>query len=188
MIKKERNNTISIAKGIGIILMVIGHSGCPRLLNDFIYLFHMPLFYFTAGYCFKEKYISLPKEFMKKRIKGLWLPFIKYVGLFILLHNIFYYLHLYDHSINEADHLYSIWETIKKIGNAALLMRSHEALLGGYWFIRSLFIASILFYLCLWIFHKNKYSNWYSFFAFGIIFAGGGFCGITIFTPSLPSG
>ncbi len=40
-----RNNTVSIAKAIGIILMVVGQSGCPKGLCQFIYLFHMPLFF-----------------------------------------------------------------------------------------------------------------------------------------------
>lgn len=44
-----KNNYISIAKGIGIILMVAGHCRFPYLL-DFIYMFHMPLFFsFPVG-------------------------------------------------------------------------------------------------------------------------------------------
>jgi len=33
----NKNNYISIAKAIGIILMVIVHSGCPALMSNFIY-------------------------------------------------------------------------------------------------------------------------------------------------------
>lgn len=39
-----RKRWIDIAKGIGIILMVIGHADAPRLLKNWIYGFHMPLF------------------------------------------------------------------------------------------------------------------------------------------------
>lgn len=39
-----RNNIIDIAKGIGIILVVAGHS--MEWPKNFIYLFHMPLFFF----------------------------------------------------------------------------------------------------------------------------------------------
>ena len=49
MQKKKKNNFISIAKAIGIILMVAGHSGCPAIMNSFLYLFHMPLFFIIAG-------------------------------------------------------------------------------------------------------------------------------------------
>ncbi|WP_262302074.1 hypothetical protein [Segatella hominis] len=33
----KHNKQISIVKGIGIILVVVGHSGCPEYLHTFIY-------------------------------------------------------------------------------------------------------------------------------------------------------
>ena len=52
---KSRNNFISIAKAIGIILMVVGHSGCPAIINSFLYIFHMPLFFILSGFFYKSK-------------------------------------------------------------------------------------------------------------------------------------
>ena len=46
----NRNTTISIAKGIAIILMVIAHAEAPGWLCKFIFEFHMPLFFITAGF------------------------------------------------------------------------------------------------------------------------------------------
>lgn len=71
---------VSYVKAIGILLMVLGHAianvaGC-QFLYDCIYLFHMPLFFFCSGYFFKEAYIERPHEFVKKKIKGLWLPYV----------------------------------------------------------------------------------------------------------------
>ena len=37
-------------RGIGIVLMVLGHSGFPG--TDFIYLFHMALFFMLSGWLF----------------------------------------------------------------------------------------------------------------------------------------
>ena len=65
---KNYNNNISIAKGIGIILMVIGYAGCPTWMFQFIYLFHMPLFFFLSGYCFNNQYIDDKKIFIFRRI------------------------------------------------------------------------------------------------------------------------
>ena len=48
------NASITYTKALGIILMVWGHSGTFSYARDFIYMFHMPLFFFCAGYCFKE--------------------------------------------------------------------------------------------------------------------------------------
>ena len=54
-----RNTVIAIAKGIAIILMVIGHADAPGLLTNFIYTFHMPLFFMAAGYFFNYKYLDI---------------------------------------------------------------------------------------------------------------------------------
>lgn len=48
-VKKERDITWDIVRGIGILLVLVGHSGCPIILKKFIYLFHMGLFLFVSG-------------------------------------------------------------------------------------------------------------------------------------------
>ena len=57
-----RNTVISICKGIAIILMVAGHAELPTILSNFIYVFHMPLFFITAGYFFSRKYLVRSEE------------------------------------------------------------------------------------------------------------------------------
>lgn len=43
-----RDSTIDIAKGIGIFLVVLGHfTVFASPLYHYIYLFHMPLFFFN---------------------------------------------------------------------------------------------------------------------------------------------
>lgn len=85
-IVKKRNDTASIVKAIGIILMVIGHSECPKYLNDYLYMFHMPLFFFCSGYFFKKpKDFYMVRTFVNKRIKGLYLPYIKWTLLFSIV-------------------------------------------------------------------------------------------------------
>ena len=74
--KKERDNTIDIAKGIAIILMCIGHSYCPEQLCTFIYLFHMPFFFMISGWFWKEKNVEHPINYITKKIKTLWIPFV----------------------------------------------------------------------------------------------------------------
>lgn len=45
----NRIDSIDLAKGIGIILVIIGHG----IMNNFaINVFHMPLFFFLAGLTF----------------------------------------------------------------------------------------------------------------------------------------
>ena len=48
--KSERIAWIDAAKGIGILLVVLGHTfNIPVWLHNWIYSFHMPLFFLLAG-------------------------------------------------------------------------------------------------------------------------------------------
>ena len=47
---KQRDPVLDSMRGIGIVLMVLGHSGFPG--TDFIYLFHMALFFMLSGWLF----------------------------------------------------------------------------------------------------------------------------------------
>jgi fucose 4-O-acetylase-like acetyltransferase len=86
----NRNTVISISKGIAIILMVIAHAEAPAWLCKFIFEFHMPLFFITAGYFFSLKYLNDEATFVKKRIKGLYVPFVKWSVVFLALHNLMF--------------------------------------------------------------------------------------------------
>lgn len=129
--------SLSCAKGIGIILMVMGHASCPEMLRHFIYSFHMPLFFIISGYLLSN-YISKDiKTLFNKRIHSLYIPYLKWSILFIIFHNLFLNLNLID-----GEHLTFI-DILKKVAWSALFMRNTEILTSGYWFIQALFIGSI---------------------------------------------
>ena len=81
----QYDNSVSFAKGIGIILMVLGHTYFSVYGFRFIYIFHMPLFFFVSGYCFREAHLKDFRTYAGKRIKRLYIPFIKYALLFLIL-------------------------------------------------------------------------------------------------------
>lgn len=64
-IQSKRDLTADIAKGIGIILVLIGHT--PTNMTTWIYAVHMPLFVFISGWFYKKR--SERKNFQKD-IKG----------------------------------------------------------------------------------------------------------------------
>lgn len=80
----KRIEALDIAKGIGIILVIIGHMS-SSYLRDWIYSFHMPLFFILSGICFKtEKYPSfLP--FLKQRVRTLAIPTLALYFIILLL-------------------------------------------------------------------------------------------------------
>ncbi len=68
-----RDSTFDVMKGIGIIAMIIGHMHIPHLLRDFIFSFHMPLFFLIGGYFFKPRPY---KELLQKSASRLLKPYI----------------------------------------------------------------------------------------------------------------
>lgn len=134
----SKNNYISIAKALGIILMVVGHSGCPTAICKFIYLFHMPLFFVCSGYFFKDisDWPSL-HSFYLKRMKGLYWPYLRWSLLFLLLHNTFRHIHITESVIYQKEDY--IRQLIKMI-----FMTDYELLIRPFWFIKELFFASLI--------------------------------------------
>lgn len=53
---ERRLNYIDIAKGIGILMVFVGHCNeLPDLLSRLIYSVHMPLFFILAGYFYRPE-------------------------------------------------------------------------------------------------------------------------------------
>lgn len=141
-------------KAIGIVLMVIGHCTYGlTILRQVIYMFHMPLFFFAAGYCLNRDYLNKKNLFLYKRIKGLYHPVIKWGSLFLVFHNFFYRLSLYS---NEYTHLYDFSTYVKNFILLFVGMRVQEPLLGGYWFLHALFWGSII--SCLLLRYLSPYK------------------------------
>ena len=101
-----RDNSVSIAKAFAIMLMVLAHTWFMDIGNKWINMFHMPLFFFMAGYCFKGKYLTDIKSFAIKRVTGLYKPFVKWSLVFLVLHNVFFYLNIYIIVIMVLEEMY----------------------------------------------------------------------------------
>lgn len=76
----------NIVKGIGIILVVVGHLYWD--FTRYIYLFHLPLFFFVSGYLYnEEKYGDEPYLHLAGRIKSSWMKYVLIFWGLILTHN-----------------------------------------------------------------------------------------------------
>lgn len=64
-----RNYQLDIMKGIGILFVIWGHISENTSLNNWIYSFHMPLFFFISGViCYMTiEFNSI--TYMKKRLE-----------------------------------------------------------------------------------------------------------------------
>lgn len=70
----QRLDYLDVAKGIGILLVILGHCQLGRNVHAVIYSFHMPLFFFVSGLCFSNKYTF--SSLAVKRFKQMILPTI----------------------------------------------------------------------------------------------------------------
>ena len=82
--KINRKYWLDIAKGIAIFLMVIGHTSIPNAVSNFIYAFHMPLFFIASGLASNYDRHTWD-EYVKHKSYTIMLPFLSYSVIVILL-------------------------------------------------------------------------------------------------------
>lgn len=149
-----RSNYWDIAKGLGAVFVLMGHTG--MFLTAYVYIYHVPLFFFIAGYFFKDKYAETPFNYIGAKVKSLWVPAMKYALFFAVFHNLFYKLNFYS-TTNIPDYIapgqnifasYGLTAQILAICNAVTLL-GIEQLCGALWFIVPMFFDLIL--LCFMI-------------------------------------
>lgn len=89
-LNKLRNYKVDYIKGVGMLLVIIGHMSICNDLYNWIYSFHMPLFTFISALYIKE----YSKTELIKKAKRLLLPFVSFSLLswfcYTLLTIIFY--------------------------------------------------------------------------------------------------
>lgn len=83
---KDRIEWIDIAKGIGIILVIAGHTIALRY-SQCLYTFHLPLFFFLSGLVFNQKKYEKFSFLFGQKSKQILLPWLAFflVGLAICL-------------------------------------------------------------------------------------------------------
>ena len=135
----------NIVKGLGILLVIVGHS-CAWSV-EYVYIFHLQLFFFVSGYLYNErKYGSKPLTSIKKKFFSLWIPYVILSLVLVILHNPLYYMGMQrldcpPYSIKEfaLNVLYCF------IGN------SKELLGGTLWFLPVLFLVMAILALVVYI-------------------------------------
>lgn len=127
----KRIEWIDTAKGIGLILVILGHLHIP-FMTTWIYLFHMPLFFFLSGLVYSGgKYTW--KQYLIKKAKSLLVPYVTY-GFIILL-----FYTIVNSIIGVENSLYgSTREMFKN-----LIIQEHFWTI---WFLTALFLVEIIYY------------------------------------------
>ncbi len=146
-----RNNNVDILKGIGIVLVVIGHE-IKGLLNsnmlgpaeqlsmqiyDFIYIFHMPLFFFASGFLYYNvKKDTSIFDFIKIKFASLYIPYLIFMIIRIVSNVL----------MNEYVNHEMAWSDIYSIFYKPISV---------YWFLLTLFKVSVFIFLIDKLFRNN---------------------------------
>lgn len=149
---QRRNPVFDIMRGIGILLVVLGHAGFP--FSGWIYLFHMPLFFLLSGWFYKPEHtvpLSGLLHSWKSKVLTLWLPFVIANTAFTLCNNLFLRLNILTEDSRILDipgnlvHAPVTWRDI--VGRTVhwCFFDGGTQLGGALWFLQVLFQVSVLY-------------------------------------------
>jgi len=144
----KRIEYLDIAKGIGILLVVLGHNDFEVIslfIQRLIYSFHMPLFFFLSGYFINS---SAPFfDFFKKRFNALLKPFFFTIFL----------IYFTSVSFEKMGFNMAITRTIKSLYGSGHYLDWVQL-----WFLPHLFVVSLYAFLFIRLVSKlrNRWVTW----------------------------
>ena len=151
MSESKRLDYLDVAKGIGILLVVIGHlqgkdifALSPYILPvcTWIFSFHMPLFFIISGMLihYKKDLEKDMKVLVKKRFRGIMIPYYCFSICYI---SVVLYALIVERSIMPGTLLVNLWYVLSTYGMSVL------------WFLPSLFLGEWIF---IAIFHNRNHK------------------------------
>lgn len=161
--KSKRNAVITSVSGFGILLVVLGHSlGVPpdqaasiaeenpsyrifyKIVVDFIYMFHMPLFFFISGFLYyysSSNFSSGLVAFLAKKAQRLLIPYFLISTLVYPIKVLLSHLAMRPADFDLAGYLTSIFIPLQ---NSIIF----------FWFLPTLFLMMIVSWF---LFRKSRY-------------------------------
>lgn len=132
----ERDTSIDIARGLAIILVVVGHAGLKDYYWNIIYFFHMPLFFFVSG-CFLRPLESFNfyQYVQKLRWNSLYKKFVIYATAFLILSPIFFKLGICNTPVESIRDFFQRFVVILRFRASTI------DLLNTFWFMPVLFFT-----------------------------------------------
>lgn len=133
MTNRKRIEYLDIAKGIGMILVIMGHIEYINAeIHEYIYAFHMPLFFLISGILIWEKKEEEKHfgELIVKRLKGIMLPYAVFSILFFVIESV-------RVIIKDLD----TWDIVFKQLFQSVCLQGVSTL----WFLPALFMSELIF-------------------------------------------
>jgi len=133
----KRIEWLDTAKGILIILVVLGHCHVNRITDMAINSFHMATFFSLSGITFNANRTF--GEFLRKKVKSLIIPYIAFSVIFLF--------NQYVKTIAFSDAHFDLFSGL--ISVAIPVSGRSSTSVYGLWFFPCLFLAEVLLYILL---------------------------------------
>jgi len=137
--RRPRLDWLDVAKGYGVVMVIIGHLYFPRL-TPYLYTCHLPLFFFLSGYVFRT-YASW-SVFWRKKVRSLLVPYFAYglvqIGFYCL------------YTVGPA-HFH--WTVLIDKLTELIVQRRFWSL----WFLTCLFVTEIIYYALARLLPRQKH-------------------------------
>lgn len=131
MNKVLRKEWVDIVKGIGISLVVLGHTRFSNgVVGDWLNSFHMPLFFIIAGFCFDESRYPNYTSYFFRKMQALAFPYFSLSLFVIAIMSLLYF---------GTDKQFSTIQLLKNMISGGTI--------GAFWFICVLLQVELIFAL-----------------------------------------
>lgn len=137
----DRLDWIDVMKFLGVLAIYIGHFyQASGKLYPFVFMYHVPLFFFVAGFFSSLIDYKIKPSFITKKFKRLMVPYFTFATINLILTAI-------NKNYDFSNFLRSIYEILWGVRNTPAV--------GTIWFINCLFIITIIDYIAYTLV-KNK--------------------------------
>lgn len=126
---KSRQEWVDIAKGLGIIAVVMGHSG-NAVITHYLSWFHMPLFFMLSGYFFKPIEPKVFLSWCNNIAKRLLVPYFSYGIVIVLI------------AFGSNQHISRLLEDLINLVYGGVVLQGPY---GVFWYITCLLLTQLLF-------------------------------------------
>lgn len=165
----ERLEWIDISKGILIFFIVLMHIDYWRWndgnIGEYIYdtvsLFKVSAFFVLSGFLINDKKIYKIKDFIKHKIKTLYMKVFLISTFAVIMHNLFIKINFYKIGFEYSGKImyeYSLNNLIKNL-LLSVLCAGREVIIGPIWFGNVLFLAIIIYSIITFIIYRLNWFN-----------------------------
>lgn len=145
-LKENRNIAADVYKGIGVVLMLMGHIGFGEVFSHMIHAFHMPMFFWVSGFLYKETENLTFGNRIRKKAVSLLVPYF----MFGLVNYIIWAM-----MIVWKGYQWGLKDFLNPLVHLLTINTTKLPIAGALWFLTALFWTN-LFFMVLHCFIKEK--------------------------------